>query len=380
MKKNKPFGRYSVFTFTVLAVAIPLVSGCKPNEPVHTAATYSQAMPVTIDVISLSSIERSHEVVAQAQGSKEVEIRARVGGILEDQVVADGSRVKAGQVLFRIDREPLKLAVEQARAQAMEAVAKTKQAMREENRMQMAFAGKSVSRKDYDDAVSSREMAQASQAAAKAALKTAELNLSYASVTSPIDGVMSSHQKSIGSLITTGSDSLLTSVVQMDPVWVNFSLTQQEMAAMGIDHIGVAGINSVEAQLPDGSIYPVEGKIVFVDSKIDPSLSTIQMRAEFPNPDHTIIPGQFLRLKLKAGNYEHAVLIPQSAVVQSDKGNIVYTVDQDNKVSITPIQTGSWNGSEWLVLSGLKDGDRVVLDNIVKLHPGVAVSASDKKQ
>jgi membrane fusion protein (multidrug efflux system) len=362
---------------SVLAMAIPIVQGCQPKDVQHAAAP--QAMPVTVDSVKPVVVPIAHEVVAYAEASKTVEVRARVGGILEDQVYADGAHVKAGQVLYKIDRVPLQLAVDQLRADAMEAVAKSKQAIREENRMQSLFAGKSVSRKDYDDAISTREMAQAAQASAKSALKKAELDLSYANVTAPVDGIASRAEKSIGSLITTGTDSLLTSIVQLDPVWVNFSLTQKELASMGLEKVGAKGITSVDAVLEDGSKYPVQGHINFIDSKINSEMSTIQMRAEFPNPEGKLLPGQFMKLKLNAGSFNDAFLIPQSAVLQSDAGRFVYTVGAENTVKVTPIKAGPWQGKDWVILGGLETGDKVVIDNLIKLRPGVPVTAVEQK-
>jgi membrane fusion protein (multidrug efflux system) len=376
MTKIKSRGK-RIFAMSVLAMAIPIVQGCQPKDVQHAAAP--QAMPVTVDSVKPVVVPIAHEVVAYAEASKTVEVRARVGGILEDQVYADGAHVKAGQVLYKIDRVPLQLAVDQLRADAMEAVAKSKQAIREENRMQSLFAGKSVSRKDYDDAISTREMAQAAQASAKSALKKAELDLSYANVTAPVDGIASRAEKSIGSLITTGTDSLLTSIVQLDPVWVNFSLTQKELASMGLEKVGAKGITSVDAVLEDGSKYPVQGHINFIDSKINSEMSTIQMRAEFPNPEGKLLPGQFMKLKLNAGSFNDAFLIPQSAVLQSDAGRFVYTVGAENTVKVTPIKAGPWQGKDWVILGGLETGDKVVIDNLIKLRPGVPVTAVEQK-
>lgn len=371
MKKLKTRSRHSLFALSMLAVAIPMVSGCNASE--ERKSIVQHATPVTVDLVKPVSVPITHEVTAYAEASKTVEVRARVGGILVDQNHKDGERVKAGQILYKIDREPLQLAVDQARANAMEAIARTKQAMRESARMQTLYAAKSVSRRDYDNAVSEREMAQAAQAASVTALKKAELDLSYANVTAPVDGVTSRAERSIGSLITTGSDSLLTTIVQMDPIWVNFSLTQKELAEMGLESVGPQGIKSVSAELESGAPYPIAGSINFIDNKIDSKLSTIQMRAEFPNPEGKLLPGQFMRLKLNAGSYDSAFVVPQSAVIQGDGKRFVYTVGSESKVSQTPVETGPWTGKDWVVLGGLKAGDKVVVDNIVKLQPGAEV-------
>jgi membrane fusion protein (multidrug efflux system) len=364
------------FALSILAMTIPLIGACNRDE-VKPAA--HGPLPVTTSVAKPVSVPKSIEVVAQAEGSKEVEVRARVGGILEDQRYRDGQHVKQGDVLYVLDKEPLIIEVDRARANAMEKVARSKQAIREENRLQTLYAGKAISQREYETAVSEREMAQASQAAAKTELKQAELNLSYATVKAPITGVVSKAERSIGSLITTGSDSLLTKMVQVDPVWVNFSLSMPEYQQLGLDKKGSAAIDSVEAVLPDGSLYPIKGDINFMDSKVDSTLSTIQMRAEFKNPEGKIFPGQFIRIKLGAGAYENAYLVPQSAVMQSEQGRFVYTVSKDNQASMTPVQAGPWSGSNWVITGGLTDGDQVVVDNLIKLHPGAQVALKQPK-
>lgn len=378
MNKIKARGRNSLFAMSLLAISIPMVQGCQPKEAQRVLVAPS--IPVTVDEVKPVAVPISHEVVAYAEASKTVEVRARVGGILEDQTYADGAHVKAGQVLYKIDRAPLQLAVDQLRADAMQAVAKAKQTMREENRMQELFASKAVSRRDYDNSISDREMAQAALVSAKTALKKAELDLSYANVTAPVDGIASRAEKSIGSLITTGSDSLLTSIVQLDPVWVNFSLTQKELAAMGLEKLGAKGITSIGAVLEDGTTYSYEGHINFIDSKISSEMSTIQMRAEFPNPEGKLLPGQFMKLKLNAGAYNDVYLVPQSAVLQSESGRFVYTVGKENTVKVTPIQVGPWQGQDWVILGGLASGDKVVVDNLIKLRPGSPVTASVHKE
>ncbi|MEG0870066.1 MAG: efflux RND transporter periplasmic adaptor subunit [Hafnia sp.] len=358
------------FQLSVLAMSIPLLAACNKETP----KTQNHPLPVSTSIAKSVAVPKNIEVVAQAEGAKEVEVRARVGGILEDQKYVDGQKVNQGDILYILDKEPLQIDVDRSRAKAMEAVARTKQAMREESRLAKLYAGQAISQREYENTVSEREMAQAAQVAAKTDLKQAELNLSYATVRAPISGVVSRSEKSIGSLVTAGSDSLLTKMVQIDPIWVNFSLSVEEYKRLGLDKGGVSSIENVEAILPDGSVFTGKGKINFMDSKVDKNLSTIQLRAEFSNPQGTILPGQFVRIKLDAGNYDNAYLVPQSAVLQSDKGRFVYTVSSDNHVSITPVETGPWSGINWVITDGLKDGDQIIVDNLIKLSPGAEIT------
>lgn len=368
MKESRKIIR--TFKLSLIALSVPFIAACSEND--KSAVTHGP-LPVSASEVKSTYVPKNIEIVGQAEGSKEIEIHARIGGILEEQRHMDGQPVKKGDILYVLDKEPLVIDVEKARAKAMEAVARTRQAMREESRLATLYAGKAISQRDYEAAVSEREMAQAAQVAAKADLKESELKLSYATVKAPISGIVGKAEKSVGSLITVGSTSLLTTMVQVDPVWVNFSLSLEDFGKLGLDKSGISAVTNVTAIMPDGAIYPTSGIINFMDSKVNYELNTIQMRAEFKNPDGAIRPGQFIRVKLDAGNYENAFLVPQSAVMQSENGRFVYTI-KDNRVTATPVKTGSWSGEDWVITDGLKDGDNVIVDNLIKVSPGSEVS------
>lgn len=362
----------SNFRLSLLAITIPFLAACNNKEEVHQPSR--GPLPVSVNVAKSVSVPKALEVVAQAEGSREIEVRARVGGILEDQKYRDGQHVNQGDILYVLDKQPLSIAVDKARGSAMEATARAKQAIREESRLAKLYAGKAISQKEYEASISEREMAQAAQVSSKASLREAELNLSYATVRAPINGVVGKTEKSVGSLITVGSDSLLAKMVQIDPVWVNFSLSLQDVRTLGLDKQGSDVVDSVEAILPDGSVYEIKGKINFMDSKVDTNLSTVQLRAEFNNPNGKILPGQFIRVRLGAGAYEKAYLIPQAAVLQSETGRFVYTVSKDNHVAVTPVEAGPWQGTDWVITGGLKEGDQIVIDNLIKLRPGAEIA------
>ena len=369
-KMNESNKIIRTFKLSLIALSVPFIAACSENEK---SAVSHGPLPVSASEAKSTFVPKNIEIVGQAEGSKEIEIHARIGGILEEQRHMDGQPVKKGDILYLLDKEPLVIDVEKARARAMEAVARTKQAMREEARLATLYAGKAISQRDYEAAVSEREMAQAAQVAAKADLKESELKLSYATVKAPISGVVGKAEKSVGSLITVGNTSLLTTMVQVDPIWVNFSLSLEDLGRLGLDKSGISAVTNVTAIMPDGGIYPTSGIINFMDSKVNYELNTIQMRAEFKNPDGAIRPGQFVRVKLDAGNYENAFLVPQSAVMQSENGRFVYTIN-DNRVTVTPVKTGPWSGDDWVITDGLKDGDNVIVDNLIKVSPGSEVS------
>jgi membrane fusion protein (multidrug efflux system) len=234
-------------------------------------------------------------------------------------------------------------------------------------RMKRLLEVQGVSRKDYDDAVSANDMAQA-------ALRQAQLNLSWTTVTAPVSGVSGRAVKSVGNLITTGADSLLTSIYQNDPMWVRFSLSDSEAAKLPGGRLTPSTITGVELVFPDGSVYPQQGKLNFLASSIDPTLGTQQLRAEFPNKDGQLLPGQFVRVRLIAGERRNVFLVPQSAVLQTEQGYLVMTADAQNKVAPRPVQTADWYGRDWIILGGLQPGDKVITDNLMKLKPGAPVA------
>lgn len=317
-------------------------------------------MPVTVIEMQTQSVPNAVEIMAQTEGAKEAEVRARVGGILVKQLYQEGQPVKAGQPLFQIDRSSYEIAFAEAKAKA-------DQTEREMARMKKLIEVQGVSRKEVDDATSANELAQA-------ALRQAQLNLSWTTVTAPVDGVSGRAAKSVGNLISVGSDSLLTSVYQNDPMWVRFSISESEAAKLPGGRLTPKTVTGVEMVLPDGSVYPVTGKLNFLASTIDPTLGTQQLRAEFPNKDGSLLPGQFVRIRLLAGEKADVFLVPQSAVIQSEQGNLVMTADSENKVAPRPIKTGDWFGKDWVVLGGLKAGDKVIVDNLMKLRPGAPVA------
>jgi membrane fusion protein (multidrug efflux system) len=319
-----------------------------------------QALPVTTLVVQPQQAPRILEIMAQTEGAKETEVRARVGGILMKQLYQEGETVKAGQPLFLIDRATYENAHAEAKARA-------EQTARERARMQKLLDVNGISRREYDDAVSLDDMAQA-------AFRQAQLNLSWTSVTAPVDGVTGRAEKSIGNLITAGADSLLTVIRQNDPIWVRFSLSENEVARLPGGRLTPESISRVELVLPGGSLYSHPGRLNFLAGSIDTLLGTQQLRAEFPNPERLLLPGQFVRVHLQAGTYDGVYLVPQTAVIQSVQGDMLMLADKDNKVTSRTVQLGEWQGKNWIVLSGLNPGDRVIVDNILKLKPGMPVA------
>lgn len=338
--------------------------------------------PVPVGVIEIipSDVPVSFEFVGQAAGSREVEVRARVGGILLKRAYTEGKPVKQGDLLFQIDPEPLKATLDQAQGNLQVQQAQLVRTKQDFDRISPLFKENAVSQKDRDDAVSAYEAAKASVAAAQAQVQQAKINLGYARVTAPISGMTSQETRSEGSLVSTTADgSLLTKVSQLDPVYVNFSMSDSDMMNLrkmqdsGQLKLASNGHFNVQLKLTDGSTYGKSGRLNFTDSLVDASTGTIRSRATFANPDGSILPGQFVRVILQGAQRSNAIAVPQRAVLTSQQGKMVWVVGADNKVQPRPITVSQDVGLNVLVESGLKAGDKVVVDNIIKLRPGADV-------
>ena len=326
---------------------------------------------VTLLTATTSVVPKTVELSGQSEGVRQVEVRARVGGILTKRLYNEGQLVSANQPLFQIDPVPFELDLARAKAQLAEQQARLEQAQREERRLKDMAAQKAVSQKEADDASTARQTLQATVEASVAAVKQAELNLSYTRVSAPIAGVSGRAERSEGTLVNTTNDSLLTTVVQTSPIWVRFSLSDQEMANLR-DKNGGLSKAQVSVTLANGQKLGLTGRINFEAGQVDPRLSTVQLRAEFDNPKAELLPGQFVRVGLTVGSRD-AILLPQSAVLQNDQGRFVYVLGEDNKAQVRPLQTDGWQGNQWVVVGGLKAGDKVIADNLLRVRPGAVV-------
>lgn len=351
MHTNKP---------TLIAALIGglLLAAC--SDKTAPAAPAMGPMPVTVLDMQPQSVPTSIEVMAQTEGARETEVRARVGGILVKRLYQEGDVVKSGQPLFQIDRAPYEIALAEAKARA-------EQTAREKQRLKGLADAKAISQKDYDDAASADAMAQA-------ALRQAELNLSWTTVTAPVGGTSGRAVRSEGNLVSTGSDSLLTSIYQTNPMWVSFSLGESDLAKLPGGRVTENLVSGVELVMANGQVYEQKGKLNFVASNIDTTLGTQALRAEFANPDGQLLPGQFVRIRLLTGQRDGVFLVPQAAVLQTEQGTLVMTADGESKVAPRPVKTGEWHGKDWVILGGLQAGDKVIVDNLMKLRPGVPVA------
>jgi membrane fusion protein (multidrug efflux system) len=365
-------GRQRLFAVGAIA-ALALLNGCgkggektggpggpgggMPPMPVTAIEAKPQQVPVII------------EEVGQTEGSKDVEVRARVSGILTKQRFTEGDTVKKGATLFTIDRAPFEIALAQARATLEQSKANLEMAQREAKRLKPLAEEKAVSQKDLDDANTALQTAQAAVLSAQARVRDAKLNLSYTTVTAPITGVTDRAEYSEGTLVTPGAaSSLLTTMHIIDPIWVRFAFSESEARQLR----KAGGKTTVKLILADGSTYGETGKLNYTASTVNTTTGMVPMRAEFPNPKSILLPGQFVRVQVTVGERE-AFLVPQVALAQNDQGQTVFTVSADNTVAPRLVETDGWSGSDWVVTKGLKPGDKIIIDNLMKLRPGAPV-------
>ncbi|WP_026295370.1 efflux RND transporter periplasmic adaptor subunit [Methylophilus methylotrophus] len=363
-------------TLLVLALGVVLSACGKSSNEQNPAAGGMPAMPVTVQAVTAETVPIQTEVVAQTEGAKQIEVRPRVGGIVLKRLYQEGEPVKAGQDMFLIDPVPYQLQVEQSRAFIAQQKARIEQTAREAQRLKGLLDSKSISQREYDNAVSDNSVAAAILLQYQAQLREAELNLSYTHVKAPESGIGGRFVLSEGALASANT-TLLSTIVQVSPIWVRFSLSESELQALG-GHLTPGKVKDVRLILADGSEYPLSGKINFSASQIDPALGTQQLRAEFQNPDRALLPGQFVRVRVTTGKRDGVFLIPQTAVLTGQQGKFVFVAEKDKEgktvAAVRPIVAGAWFNDRWAVLDGLKAGDQVITDNLIKVRPGAPVA------
>lgn len=361
-------GKQGCVSFCCYGLMALLLMACNGNKPAQPVPSKDQAIPATIVIVQPVIAPVSLETIAQTEGAKEIEIRPRVGGILLKRLYTEGMAVEAGQPLFLIDPEPFQNALAEAKAALQEQNVRVLRAKSDEDRQRQLLVENFVSQRAYDLAKADLAIAAAALQAAKVRVQQAELNLSYTTVRAPEKGVTGRSQLSEGTLVSANS-SLLTTLTQLSPIWVRFSFADNEVAGLG-GHLSEKNVHRVTMILPDGSEYQQEGKINFAASKIDPQLGTQQLRATFANEDQRVFPGQFVRIRVTAGEPRAVFMVPQVAVLNSDRGRFVYVLNDNNEATQRPVIVDNWMGKDWIVLEGLQTGDRVVVDNLIKLMPG----------
>jgi membrane fusion protein (multidrug efflux system) len=365
------------FSLKPLALASSLalmlaVTACEQAAPaVQTAAT--PIPEVIVAVADKRAAPLSLSYTAQTVGSREVEVRARVSGILLKRLYQEGSTVQQGQVLFEIDAAPFEAVVAEDRATLAVAQAGQLQARRNRDRVLPLVEKGLASAKERDDALSGLEVADAQVQAAAANLRTAELNLSYTKVRAPIAGIASREARSEGSLITAGSDSsLLTRIVQLQPLYVEFAAPEQEAAAIRAAWSHRKG-QALPVQVTVAADAPLDAELSFIDNAIDTTSGTVRMRAVLANRERALWPGQYVRAEFADLTLADSITIPRRAVLSSAQGYAVWVVDGNNSVQQRAIKLGRTTGEEVQITAGLTANERYVLDDLFKMQSGMII-------
>ena len=373
-------------------VAAVLLTGCGKASPAGPGGSGGAMPPPEVSVVTVqsSSLPIELEYAGQTAGSRETEVRARVAGILQRRLFTEGATVKAGQPLFQID--PANFQTQAASLDASVALAKARvdQARRDQARLVPLIAEKAISQKEFDDAKSALDVAEATLRQTQAQSREAHLNLGYTVVVAPIGGITTTANKSDGSLLTA-ADSLLTSIVQTDPIYVNFSVSEGDFISLNKrvkegklnipaqrgGNAGNAGRNigfNVQVKLADGSLHPRQGRLNFSGQRVNPQTGSMDVRAEIPNADGSLHPGQFVRVLLGGATRPNTISVPQRAVIDGPLGKMVFKVTPDNKLAPQPVELDGWSGGNWVITKGLQNGDHVLVEGFIKAHqPGMTV-------
>ena len=307
------------------------------------------------------------------------EVRPQVGGILQQRLFTEGADVKAGQALYQIDPATYEAALDSAQAALMKAEANVTPARLKAERFRELLAIKAVSKQEYDDAQAAFKQAEADVAVNRAAVKTARINLEYTKVRSPISGRIGKSAFTPGALVTANQAQALTSVRQLDPVYVDITQSSQDLLRLRAQFTNgelrsAAEEAPVRLKLENGAMYPHEGRLQFTDVRVDDSTGMVSLRALFPNPEHILLPGMYVRAVIAEGVDENALLVPQRALRRDPKGQAsVLLVDGGGKVDVRLVDVGRTVGDSWQVLSGLKPGDRVIVEGGQNVRPGMSV-------
>lgn len=359
-----------------------LLASCKSHEAPAAGEAAMPPLEVTAVKIVPADLPVVLDYLGQTEGSRVIEVRTRVEGVLQKMNFTEGKMVKAGEVLYRLDPKQFEITLENVRAELAQEEARLENARRSVRRLKPLVEQNAVSQKDLDDAVSAETTATAVVRGAKAKVNEAEMKLGYTVIKAPISGVAGRSLKQEGSLLSPGTDGQLTTVSQLDPLYVNFNVSENEMIRYNDEEKNKSirfpkgGNFDVALKLCDGTIAPVTGKLNFTNPLYNKETGTLSVRAVVKNPGFHLLPGQYVRVLLKGGIRPNAIVVPQRAVMQGQKGKFVVVVDAASKAEMRNVEVGEWSGENWIITSGLKAGETVVVDGAMKLQAGMPVKVA----
>ena len=377
MKPEKKLFRHVplILTMGLVVITALTMAACKKEE------VKAPPVPVEVNAVKVEpqTVPVATSFVAQVESSHQVEIRARVNGFLEKILYREGEVVKQGQTLFLMDKKPFVAQVEAARGALSNTQAQLWTAQANLNRIQPLTELDAASKSDLDNAIGAVKSAEAAVHSAQARLDDAEINLGYTVIKSPVTGVTGQALVREGTYLTAGPGGNLSYVAQLDPIWVNFSVSQNQLVAARQQE--AAGLmvpppNSeyvVEIELSGGEKYPHSGKLSFVDPSFNTDTGTFLVRAELPNPDAKLQPGMFVEATATGAMRPNALVVPQRAVQQTANGHVVFLVSSEGTAEVRPVFVGDWLGQDWIIEKGLKPGDEIITDGFQRLAPGAAV-------
>ena len=371
---------FQFFRAIALSMVISVFAGCtKPG-----AGLSSEPPDVLVTKVLQQDVPIVREWIGSLDGSVDADVRARVSGYLISQNYKEGAVVKEGDLLFQVDPTFYEAAVEQAKAGLAQAQANQLQTEQTEQRETQLFEQKVEPAQNRDNAVQSNTAAKATVKAQEAALRQAQLNLGYTKITAPIGGVIGIANPGVGDLVGPGDANPLATISTVDPIKAYFQISEQDYLKVAHERIEANGTNPpaappVEIILADGTLYPRQGKFSAVDRQVDNQTGTIRLAALFPNPDNVLRPGQFVRVRVTVRTLHGALLVPQRAVNELQTSFELAVVGADNKAEIRPVKVGERVGSLWVVESGLKPGERVVVEGLQKVRDKEPVKPTEWK-
>ncbi|MBI5321563.1 efflux RND transporter periplasmic adaptor subunit [Bradyrhizobium sp.] len=357
----------------MLAVLAPMLAGCK--EPTATAAPAIPEVDVSIVVVQPRARAVVRELPGRIAPTRVAEVRPRVSGIIVERLFHQGSEVKAGDPLYRIDPRPFEVEVQSTEAALSRARAVFDQATSHANRIGTLYKEKAAPEAKNEEAIATLRQAEADVAARKADVARAKLNLDYATIRAPIDGIVGAAHVSEGALVVQNESTSLATIQQLDPIYADFtqSITEMQQLRRAFDTGELVAPDAVKVRLElgAGEPYPMPGKLLFSEAKVDAHTGKVTMRAEFPNPKRELLPGMYVRVQIEQGIDSDAIAVPEQAIQRnSGGGSEVFVVRDDGKVTVQPVKTGSLQDGMWFVTDGLKSGDKVVVEGFQKFTPG----------
>ena len=378
-----PTSRPVAWTPTALTLSIALLlAACGQSAPpAGPGGPSGMPPPAEVGVVTVSpgDVGLVTELPGRLEASRVAQVRARAAGILQKRLFTEGSDVRAGQALFAIDAAPYEAALASAQASVAKAEANVMQSTAQAERFKPLIEAKAISQQEFVNAQAAQKLAEADLAVARAAVKTASINVGYAHITAPIAGRIGRALVTEGALVGQGEATQLAVIQQINPLYVNFTQSaldvmklRQALDAGQLKRAGSQGA-SVRLVLEDGSEYAKPGKLLFSDMTVDTTSGQITLRAEVPNPTGTLLPGLFVRVRLEQAQASNAITLPQQAVTRSPQGDTVMVVGADGKVAPRPVTVGGQQRGQWVILSGLQAGEQVMVDGFQKLRPGAPV-------